>query len=157
MNQPPPFPAPPPVPKAGTWWSRNWLWFVPVCILSILLLLGGCVGFFALIFGVMKSSDVYKTAVARAEADPGVIGALGTPIKEGFLFTGSINVSGAAGNASLAIPISGPNGKATIYVEATKSEGVWTFSTLDVVLDGSGQKIDLKDKAPASSLPASSP
>ena len=75
------------------------------------------------VFGAMKSSDAYKLAVARAKADPRVTAALGTPISEGMFLSGNTNVNGATGEANLAIPISGPKGKATIYAEATKSAG----------------------------------
>ena len=37
----------------------------------------------------MKSTDVYKAALARAQAHPSVIEALGSPIKEGFLVSGN--------------------------------------------------------------------
>ena len=62
----------------------------------------------------MKSTDVYKEALARAKADPVVIEALGSPIKDGFLLSGNTNVNGASGESNLAIPISGPKGKGTI-------------------------------------------
>ena len=72
-----------------------------------------------IVFSAMKSTDVYKDALARAQANSAVIEALGSPIKEGFLVSGNTNVNGAAGEANLSIPISGPKGKGTIYVAAT--------------------------------------
>ncbi len=95
------------------------------------------------VFGAIKSSDAYKTAVARASADPRVVNALGTPIKEGMLVSGSIKTSGPSGNADLSIPISGPKGKGTIYAVATKSAGQWRYSTLTVEVAGTGERIEL--------------
>jgi hypothetical protein len=125
MEQPP---LPPPMPAASlprkSWWGRNWKWFVPTGCLGLVLLLAGFVALLVtVIFGAMKSSDVYKDALARARANPAVIEALGTPIKDGMFLSGNTNVNGASGEANLAIPISGPKGKGTIYVAARKSAG----------------------------------
>jgi Cytochrome oxidase complex assembly protein 1 len=109
-----------------------------------LTLLVAFVGSIALIvFSAMKSTDVYKDALARAQAHPSVIEALGSPIKEGFLVSGNTNVNGASGEANLSIPISGPNGKGTIYVAANKSLGRWNYSGLIVEITKTHQRIDL--------------
>lgn len=102
----------------------------------------------SIVFGAMKSSDAYKIALARAKADPRVIEALGSPIAAGFFVSGTTNVSGSSGQADLAIPISGPDGKGTIYGVASKFAGKWTFSKLVVEVGKTGQKIDLTEEAP---------
>ena len=105
-----------------------------------------------IVFSAMKSTDVYKDALARARAYPAVIEALGSPIKDGFLMSGNTNVNGAAGEANLAIPISGPKGKGTIYVSAKKSLGQWNYSGLVVEIGQTHQRVDLlQSPAPASS------
>jgi len=91
----------------------------------------------------MKSTDVYKEALARAKADPAVIEALGSPISDGFLMSGNTNVNGASGEANLAIPIAGPKGKGTIYVSATKALGQWNYSGFVVEIGQTHQRIDL--------------
>jgi len=108
-----------------------------------------CIVFF--VFSVMKSSDAYKIAVARAKNDPRVIAALGTPIAEGMFTSGKTNVNGPSGEADIAIPISGPKGKGTIYAVATKSEGTWSFSKLDVKIEGTGETVDLNETESAGS------
>ncbi|MGB9474464.1 MAG: cytochrome c oxidase assembly factor Coa1 family protein [Candidatus Udaeobacter sp.] len=126
------------------WWTRNWKWFVPVGCLGTIVLLFAFVGSIALVvFSAMKSTDVYKDALARVEAHPSVIEALGSPIKEGFLVSGNTNVNGASGEANLSIPISGPKGKATIYVAAIKSLGEWNYSGLVVEIQKTHERIDL--------------
>ena len=142
---PPPFtPAPQPV-QPPSWWSRNWKWFVPTgCCLTPLVLGGAFAAFIIIVvFGAMKQSDVYQTAVARAKADQRVTAALGTPITEGWWLSGSTKVTGGSGEADLSIPISGPKGKGTIYAVATKFAGEWTFLKLAVKIDSSGEMIDL--------------
>jgi len=131
-------------PESRNWWSRNWKWFVPVGCLSLIALLVAFVGSIFLVASTaMKSSDVYKEAVAKAQADPAVVEALGTPIKIGFLTSGSVNTSGPTGDAALSIPLSGPKGTATIQLEAKKSSGEWAFSTLAVEVESSRKRIDL--------------
>jgi hypothetical protein len=141
--------TPPPIPatqKRG-WWTRNWKWFVPTGCLTFLAI--GAAFFFGimmLVFGAMKSSDAYKTAVTRAKADPRVVSALGSPISEGLFVTGNTNVNPASGQADLSIPISGPKGKGTIYVTAAKSAGVWSYSQLVVAVEKTGERITLIDQ-----------
>ena len=97
----------------------------------------------AIVFSAMKSTDIYKAALARAQANPAVIEALGWPIKDGFLVSGNTNVNGASGESNLAIPISGPKGKGTIYVSAKKSVGQWNYSGLVVEVGQTHERIDL--------------
>lgn len=141
---PTPSPSPIPQPRRG-WWSRNWKWFVPTGCLTLIAIGVAfvlCIVFF--VFGVIKSSDVYQTALARAKQDQRVTAALGSPIKDGLVPSGKTNVDGASGGADIAIPISGPKGKGTIYAVGTKSAGKWDFSKLAVQIDG-GALIDLKE------------
>ena len=135
----------------GNWWQENWKWFVPTGCLTLIamaVLFVACIVFF--VFSVMKSSDAYKIAVARAKSDQRVVAALGTPISEGMFASGKTNVNGPSGEADIAIPISGPKGKATIYAVGTKSEGTWSFSKLNVKVDGTGEAIDLNETEAAS-------
>jgi hypothetical protein len=145
--QPPPLPRARSPKKPTTWWQRNWKWFVPVGCLGLLAIFTGFVVLIVtIIFGMVKSSDVYKDALAAARAEPAVEMALGTPIEEGLFVMGNINISGSSGQADLAIPISGPRDKGTIYAVAEKSAGRWTFSTLVVEIKTNGEKIDLMQK-----------
>ena len=105
-----------------------------------------------IVFSAVKSSDVYKDALARAKTHPAVIEALGSPVTEGLLLSGNTNVNGASGEANLSIPVSGPKGKGTIYVAATKSLGRWNYSGLVLEIARTHQRIDLLQRpAPASS------
>lgn len=109
-----------------------------------------CIVFF--VFSVLKSSDAYQTALTNAKNDPRVVTALGSPIKDGLVPSGKTNVNGSSGDADIAIPISGPKGKATIYAVGTKSAGKWEFSKLAVQVDG-GEMIDLNERSPAAKEP----
>lgn len=131
-----------------SWWSRNWKWVVPVGCLLPLLLIVGCIGsIFMVATTAMKSSDVYKDALVKASSDPEVVAALGTPITAGFFTNGKINTSGSTGDAAFSIPLSGPNGKGTIELEAKKSGGDWTYEKLVVEIEKTKQRIDLLAKS----------
>jgi hypothetical protein len=130
------------------WWKRNWKWFVPLGCFSIALLFavfGGSI--LVIVFSAMKSTDLYKDALTKAKAHPAVIEALGSPIREGFLVSGNTSVNGASGEANLSIPISGPKGKATIYVAATKSLGQWNYSGLVAEIEKTHERINLLQNA----------
>jgi hypothetical protein len=148
--------TPPPLPnkRSPVWWSRNWKWFAPVIGVATILLASA---FVVSVFSVMRSSEAYSGAVARAKAAPAVIDALGIPIQEGFFFTGNINVTGESGKAELTIPVEGPKGKAALQIEASKARGEWHFDYLVVKVDQTGQKIDLSESSHGSTPPPELP
>ncbi len=146
---------PPPLSSTArpNWWKRNWKWFVPVGCFSMAVLFIVFVGSVVLIvFSAVKSTDVYKDALARAKAHPAVVEVLGSPVTEGFLISGNTNVNGASGEANLSIPIAGPKGKGTIYVAARKSLGQWNYSGLVFEIAKTHQRINLL-QSPASANP----
>jgi hypothetical protein len=130
-----------------SWWSRNWKWFVPVLVVAGILLVAvpvAAIYFFAQFFlHSMKSSGGYPEALTAARANPAVVQALGTPIKDGWFPSGNIESSGSTGESDLAIPVSGPDGSGTLYVRATKSLGDWRLTMLVLQIKGSGERIDL--------------
>lgn len=135
----PPYPiVPQPAPKS--WLARNWKWLLAGAFLMFLVL---AVGGVMAIFGAMRSSDVAKESVLRAQANSLVVQGLGSPIKEGWFVSGSINVSTGSGNADLSIPISGPKGEGTVYVTAQKGAGEWTYTQMLAAVPGSNDRIDL--------------
>jgi hypothetical protein len=146
---------PPVLPKKSrTWWQRNWKWFVPVAGLGSLVLFAAFIALIVtIVLGRIQSSDVYKDALATARTNPSVIKALGSPIQADRFVTGSIIKRGPFGEADLAIAISGPKGKGTIYARASKSMGRWTFSQLAVEIKATKEVIELikaraQEKAP---------
>jgi hypothetical protein len=105
----------------------------------------------------MKNSDAAKESVFQAQTNPQVVNALGTPIAEGWLLSGSINTSTTSGDADLAIPISGPKGRAKIYVTARKVAGTWNYSVMEVAVEGRGTRINLLSNEPAKGESLASP
>ena len=97
----------------------------------------------------MKSSGGYQQALAMVRADPAAMEALGTPIDDGWSPTGHVESGGSTGGTSdLAIPVSGPNGGGTLYVNATSVMGEWQFTRLVLKVKSTGEEIDLLQTAP---------
>lgn len=138
MQTPPPLPAKPP----ADWWARNWKWLVPVLATVAL---AGMGGFIAVIMGSIKGSDAYTGALARARSAPAVVAAIGSPIRDAYFVSGNITVSGPTGVADLAIPVTGPKGGASVFVQASKRLGAWHFDHMIVQVDATQQKIDLSE------------
>lgn len=128
----------------NSWWGRNWKWVVPVGILTPIVVIGGGLTLIILlVFGMIKSSDPYTDSLAQALANPKVQAALGSPIEAGFFVTGNINVSGSSGDADIAYTITGPNDSGSVYVVAEKSGGQWYYSTMEVQVVATADRIDL--------------
>lgn len=124
---PPPVPAVTPPPKSGCW-----KWGIIGC-LSLLVL--GAIGVFvilAIVFGAIKSSDVYHGARTAAEQDPRVIQALGSPVKAGFWVTGNVKVQNRRGEADIGFPVSGPKGRGRVHAVATRDSGGWHYTEMTV-------------------------
>ncbi len=120
-----------------SWWQRNWKWVVPA----------GCLAFLALFvlffFTVMRHTDVFREALARAEASPQVRAELGEPVREGWWVAGHIRTTGPSGNAALSIPLKGSRKDGTLYAVAHKSAGIWKYDTLEVAVEGRPGRISL--------------
>jgi Cytochrome oxidase complex assembly protein 1 len=54
-----------------------------------------------------------------------------------------MNTAGDSGDAHLAIPLSGPKTKGTLYLRAHKSEGEWSFEKLVVRVEAPNTSINL--------------
>jgi hypothetical protein len=122
---------------------------VPVGCLGVVVLIGAFVGGLVLvIFGAIKSSDVYQTAIQVAQAHPEVRRELGDPIETGWMVSGSVQVTGPSGHADVSVPLSGSRASGTLYGVADKSAGRWAFSKLEVEVDGRAARIDLLPSAP---------
>jgi hypothetical protein len=125
-------PAPP-----RNWWQRNWKWVIP----------GGCFAMLALFvlsfFTVFRHTDVFREAIARAEANPQVRAELGEPIREGWWIAGHVRTTGPSGNAAISIPLKGARKDGTLYAVAHKLAGTWQYDTLEVAVEGRPGRIFL--------------
>ena len=131
-----------------SWFGRNWKWAAPTGCLTLLLLVGAFIAtIFFFVFSMMKANDAYQHSLETARHNPEVVAALGQPISDGWFVTGNFEDNGATGVANFSIPVSGPKGGATVYVEAHKHAGQWQYDTMVVELDANHQRIDLQQAA----------
>ena len=144
-----PSPAQPAAPARQSFIARHWKWMIPVGCLGFLVLLGGFVaGVMLLVFGMIKSSDVYQEAIHVTQVNPVARSVLGDPIESGWFVTGSIQTSGPAGTADISVPVSGPKAEGRVYAVAKKSAGRWEFSLLELEVEGRPGRVDLRGPAP---------
>lgn len=130
--------------------NKRLLWVIPAGCLGMTFCCGGLFVVIAgVVFGAIKSSDVYTEAVKRATEDAQVKQVLGEPVEPGYLPRGDIKINNDSGSANLIIPLSGPRGSATLYAEATKTAGRWNYSRLEVVPATGGPGIDLRPRLEA--------
>ncbi|MDV0438609.1 cytochrome c oxidase assembly factor Coa1 family protein [Xanthomonas sacchari] len=175
MSSPPPLPGTPdstsataqPPAKRG-WWARHWKWAVPLIVLVLGALLLASIAMFVLgIARVTKSSEPYRVGVMAAQRDPRVAAALGAPIKDGIMPSGSFNSSGGgSGNAELSVSLHGTRANGTLYIEAERHAGEWHYTTLQVLpdageaiplLDALGQDADSDDDGEADGMAVEAP
>ena len=135
--------------------TSPWVW---VGIGCGVLLVGvvAFVGFIVFIVGsAMRGNQPYKDGLARAQADPRVIEALGAPIEPGWFVSGKINTAGRSGQADIDIPLKGSKQNGSVHVVAMKEGGRWTYSRMIMTPD-TGEPISLLDPSPPI-LPSTAP
>jgi hypothetical protein len=121
---------------------------IAALVAAILLGLAGLIGFFLFIFFTVTASfmnsAVFQEAMERCRSDKRVIDLLGLPITEGRIPSGSMSTVGdASGTADLSVRISGPKGKAILYVNGTLKAGKWSYQVLEVEPSNGSPRINL--------------
>ena len=107
---------------------------VPVGVVALVVLL---------VFSVIKNLTPYKVALREASTDQRLVRLIGEPVHPGWWVTGSSEVSGPSGSASLMFPVSGPLGKANIFVEASKAAGLWSYRVLSAESENADWRLNL--------------
>jgi len=125
---------PPPLTRASApgWWRRHWRWAMPLAMVVALLALAALVWLVLLQWSRWtRSSEPYQEAMRRARCSIELVAVLGEPIQDGFLPTGSVqrNANGS-GASELVISLTGPRGRAEMYLEAHREHGVWDYPLL---------------------------
>jgi hypothetical protein len=132
------------VPQQRSWFSRNWIWVVPVgCLLPV----GGCVVIFGGLawFGFSMAKDSpYMPSLVAVSTNEQVRTALGEPIEqvvappnEGIMPGKDVN------RVDFTYQISGPNGSAKVHVVADRQNVGWDYTTHTVTIDGTNEVIDV--------------
>lgn len=140
--------------QSGRW--RFWSWHqklgaLAALALSLFLLAFG--GLFLVVHWIITDSDPHRMALGGATHHPDVIALIGAPVNRGWPVTGGIETDSASGNANLSIPLVGPDGRATLRIEAEQRLGAWRITKAELT-QGKTERIAL---APDDFNPPASP
>lgn len=134
------------------WFQRNWLWAVPVggcgcgCLVLILVFVFGIGATFFGISKIFYESTPVKYAKELAFKHPDIIENLGNNIEAYGIPSGNISLNNDDGKVDFSIPIKGELGKAVIIVRGIKTDGVWAYEDLYVVIKDKQLQINLLEK-----------
>jgi hypothetical protein len=116
-------------------------------------LLGIAGVFSAIFFGVFAAigkSDAVAEVMKRAGESKVVREQLGTPLQRGWLTTGNLETGNRSSSAEVQVPIEGPKGSGRIQANGYKrGDEPWVFNVLEVIIDKTGERIDLAHSAEA--------
>ena len=85
----------------------------------------------------IEDSQPYEYALEKINADEDLINALGSPIEKDGMVQGSWNYTNGKKSANMVVPISGPKGSGTLFVEATGEDDDWTYDVIRVEIGDS--------------------
>ena len=133
-----------PVPGQPDWRDRHPKAKIAVgCLVALVLPALYGVGIACMMEVSLHHHAITRQAVARAQADPRVMQALGQPINVGWIIKGDIHLNAGSGHADLRVPIAGPNGKGRIALVANRVSYAWQFTFLQVEIAGSLEPVTL--------------
>src|SRR5262245_27609581 len=93
-----------------------------------------------------RTSSLAREAMTRVATNPLVTDALGQPVRAGSSVLGNVSHDETGWTeAFLSIPVSGPKAEGTLYVRAGRGSGSWTFSNLELRVNG-GLPMNLLDE-----------
>jgi len=130
--------------RQPSWWKRNWKWALPVggC-LSIIVF---CIIFFVSVFygvtSAIEGSQPYEYALEKINDDEAITKILGHPIEKDGMIQSSYKYNNGKKTADMKIPVSGPNGSGTLFVEATGEGENWTYNVIRIEINDN-ETIDL--------------
>jgi hypothetical protein len=117
-----------------SWWKRNWKWVVPLggCMSLIVIFLIFIGSIFYGVTAAFEESQPYEYALETINQDEEIISALGSPIVKDGMIQGNYNNTNGNKTADMKIPVSGPKGSGTLFVEATGKDDNWTYDVIRV-------------------------
>lgn len=129
-----------------TWWKRNWHWLVPVLVLSAATTIVILVA--SLVWWVANGGDQrmyldWDVISARTDTNAQIKATLGTPVQPDGLVSGQICTKPEHKRMNTKFRVVGPGGKGIFTAIGARTDGRWQWNTLQIVVDGSGQRIDL--------------
>lgn len=130
-----------------SWWKRNWKWVVPLggCLSLIVLFVIFVGSVFWGVTSALQESQPYEYALEKINQDEEIIRVLGSPIEKDGMIQGSYNYTNGKKSADMIIPVSGPKGSGTLFVEAAGEDDQWTYNVIRVEITDD-ESIDLLEE-----------
>ncbi|MBN1395167.1 MAG: hypothetical protein JW959_09100 [Pirellulales bacterium] len=130
-----------PIRKRRGWWSRNWLWFVPVLLAALIVFAAGWA--YWSFFGRVYCLTEYRTAMEKIVGSEQLRAELGAPIEAAGWPPPSYRFDER--ERDVRWNVAGPNGRAKAHVLAKLMRGKWEFVILEVALPN-GEKVSLVEE-----------
>jgi hypothetical protein len=154
--------AQPPKTKKRGWFRRNWRWFVPALLLTIVVVGGGALywNFYIRVYNL----EVCQAAMKTIAADKGMQDSLGQPMAPAKWPSREVMPNARVEESEIDIrwTIEGPKAKALAHLLAKRRQGKWQTVMLEVTPAG-GKKVAIQevgtgeDEAPPSPFGNGSP
>lgn len=141
------------------WFQRNWMWAVPAggcgcgCLTLIAVFVFGIGAAFFGVSSIMEGvSDAFENsepiyyAKQKAFQHPEVIKNLGDNLETYSFPSGEFSINNNDGNVDFSIPIKGSLGYGNLFVRGIKTDGVWAYEDLYVVITKTQKHINLLEK-----------
>lgn len=104
-----------------SWWKKNWLWVIPLvgCLTIIIMFFIFIGSIFYGVTSVLEESQPYQYALEKINQDDEITDELGWPIKKDGFIISKYNYNNGKKTTKLSVPVSGPKGSGTLFVEAS--------------------------------------
>lgn len=109
---------------------------------GFLLLVGLVVGLVFFVFNLVQSSEPYERSFEAVRTHEPLIEVIGEPIEAGWMTNGSYDSRPNGSTLEATYSVEGPDGSATVWVDAIERGGEWQYRTLEVQPEG-GQRMNL--------------
>ena len=119
-----------------SWFARNWKWVVPAggCLFILIAIIVFAGSMIVGLTNVFKESTPYQEALEMANSNEQLEAVLGTPIEKDGMVKGSFTIKNSEGHANFDIPVKGPKGEGTLYLDADRINDSWVYNVLEVVV-----------------------
>jgi Family of unknown function (DUF6159)/Cytochrome oxidase complex assembly protein 1 len=134
-------------PRSGHQVGRILQWAMAGLATVAMLAVAGLFSLGIYVFHRLGNLPVSQGAISRVASAPAVTAVLGSPIKAGFIFSGSFSPHDAPPHAEFNFPISAPHGTAAVEVRATKADGIWHYEQMVVRPSDGGAPIDISEQS----------
>jgi hypothetical protein len=120
--------------KRRGWFRRNWRWFVPILLLTIIVT-GAGAGYWAF-YTRVYNLEVCQLAMDSIEADAAMIESLGQPIQTVKWPSRAVapNARVEEGEIDIIWHVQGPKGQAKAHARSRQRQGKWEMVILEVTL-----------------------